>query len=608
MRGYGFIMVKLKETVTNTLDLLPPKGKRQLKIILIMGCAVALLDAFGIAAISPFIAVLISPEMIEENQLLLLTYEKIGFGTRDSFLIFLGIALMLILTASLMAKAWLVYLTNRLSYDTESYLSQKLLQSYLEQDYLWLINHNSTTLSKSILSEIDTVIKNILLPYLTIWSQGAIAIAVVIALIIIEPVVAALIGLVLIIIYFSLYRVMSSKLKELGDTRLAANQSRYSFVTQVLAGIKDVKANKLEGIYLRKFAMSANAFSRGYASSSMIAQIPRYVMEAFAFGGILLIALFNFNQGQSFTGIVPIIGAYMFAAYRLMPAMQQLYVAATQFTFGEAALKSIYNDFKMQPNEKINYKQLVSCNSKFTSKKLSLENVSFIYPNKKQAAIKDISICISKNEFIGIVGSSGSGKSTLIDIILGLLQPTAGAVLLDDQPLVANIQSQYRYEIGYVPQEAFLLDDTIEANIAYGAERKDIDSTRVQEVCKLVQLEEVIQNLPQKYQTVVGERAIRLSGGQKQRIGIARALYRRPKMLLLDEATSALDAETERKVLHEILKHNNASIVLATHNISILRDANKIFHLERGELVHAGSYNSHVEKNHQFTKILGRKL
>ena len=289
------------------------------------------------------------------------------------------------------------------------------------------------------------------------------------------------------------------------------------------------------------------------------------------------------KQSDSFVNALPIIGLYVFAGYRLMPAIQQIYVSFTRITFAIPSVEKLYEElknlkkFKAQQNEGI-----ISFN-----KSITLKNVYYNYPNSSRTALKNLNLNIPANSSIGLVGTTGSGKSTAVDIILGLLEPQKGSLEIDGQVINNKNLRSWQRSIGYVPQHIYLSDDTIEANIAFGLEPKHINKYLVEKSSKIANLHNFVTiELPKKYETTIGERGIRLSGGQRQRIGIARALYHNPKVLILDEATSALDNQTEEAVMDAINNiSNEITIILIAHRLNTVKDCDIIFKLENGKII-----------------------
>jgi ATP-binding cassette, subfamily B, bacterial PglK len=327
--------------------------------------------------------------------------------------------------------------------------------------------------------------------------------------------------------------------------------------------------------------------------------VPRFALEAIAFGGMLLLILYLMARSGSFAGALPIIALYAFAGYRLMPALQQIYDAFTQLRFAGPALDALHQDLSSLQAADAQHGPLSPL---LLTQAIELNQVSYRYPNAPHPALKGIDLTIPAHSTVGFVGATGSGKTTMVDVILGLLEPQEGHLSVDGLPITAAKRRQWQRAIGYVPQHIYLADDSVAANIAFGVNPKDIDPQAVERAAKIANLHEfVVNDLPQSYATTVGERGVRLSGGQRQRIGIARALYHNPQVLILDEATSALDNLTEQAVMEAVnnLGHD-ITIILIAHRLSTVRQCDQIYLLERGEVKAGGTYEELAASNQQF--------
>ena len=294
------------------------------------------------------------------------------------------------------------------------------------------------------------------------------------------------------------------------------------------------------------------------------------------------------NSG-GFNNALPVISLYVFAGYRLMPALQQIYYALTQITFVSPSLDKIYEDLKDLNKTNLSQDQTIQS----INESIDLKNINYNYPNAEKKILKNINLSIKAKTTTGIVGATGSGKTTTVDIILGLLEPQEGTLEVDGNVITNKNLRSWQSLIGYVPQHIYLADDTIAANIAFGKDLKDIDPQNIERTAKIANLHKfIIDELPKKYETIIGERGVRLSGGQRQRIGIARALYNNPKLLILDEGTSALDNYTEKAVMDAV---NNLpkemTIIIITHRLDTIKNCDVIFKLDKGKLIGQGTFD-----------------
>jgi len=590
------------DTIRKLLDLLSPAERKRAGVLIAMMLVMALLDMLGVASILPFIAVLANPALVETNPILSWVYQfstHLGVSSTDQFLLFLGFVVFALLVLTLAFKALTTYAQTRFALMREYSIGKRLVEGYLHQPYSWFLNRHSADLGKNILSEVHGVISGSLVPVMTLLAQIAVSLALLALLLVVDPWLTISVGLVLGVAYGGILVLMSGWLNTLGQARIQANQERYTVVSEAFGAAKEVKAGGLESTFIDRFAKPAETYAKGQATAQVIAQMPRFALEAIAFGGMLLVILYLMAQSGSFSAALPIVALYAFAGYRLMPALQQIYGSFTQLKYAGPALKALHTDLmSLNPIEPYG-KALEPLPLK---KCIELNNIVYQYPNANAPALNGINLSIPAHTTVGLVGSTGSGKTTTVDLILGLLEPQEGTLYIDGQVVNASNRRQWQKSIGYVPQHIYLADDTVSANIAFGLAPEIVNQQAVERAAKIANLHDfVIQNMPQCYSTMVGERGVRLSGGQRQRIGIARALYHNPSVLVLDEATSALDNITEQAVMDAV--HNlsqSITIILIAHRLTTVRECDQIFLLEKGTVKANGTFKQLVEKSDQF--------
>ena len=566
--------------------LLTPSERRQAYLLLLMILIMALLDMIGVASILPFMAVLTNPSLVETNLILNSIYKVsfiFGIENKQQFLFALGLLVFVLLVISLIFKAITTYVQVRFIQMREYTIGKRLVEGYLHQPYSWFLNRHSADLGKTILSEVVIVIGGCIFPLLDLISKGLVTIALITLLILADPKIALVVGFTLGSIYGCIFFFLRRFLKRIGKERLKNNQMRFTTVIEAFGASKEIKVAGLEQSYIKRFSIAAQNFAKYQALSQVIGQLPRFFLEAIAFGGVMLIILYLMSQTGGFIHSLPIISLYIFAGYRLMPAAQQIYTAFTQISFNSPSIDQLNKDIKNLKPFNLKEKQVALS----FNKKIVLNNVHYNYPNSSRTALKNINIEIPAKAKVGLVGTTGSGKTTTVDIILGLLEPQKGNLEVDGQIITKQNSRAWQQSIGYVPQQIYLADDTVAGNIAFGLDPKDINKEALEKATKIANLHEFVMNeLPDKYETTVGERGVRLSGGQRQRIGIARALYHNPQVLILDEATSALDYQTEQAVMDAM---NNISkditIILIAHRLNTVKNCDIVFKLEKGEVI-----------------------
>ncbi len=590
------------QNIKKFLFLLSSHERKRAGLLLFMMLIMALLDMIGVASILPFIAVLTNPSLIETNLILNKTFQVstiFGVENYQEFLFVLGVIVFATLVISIIFKALTTYAQVRFVQMREYSISKRLVEGYLRQSYSWFLNRNSTELGKTILSEVGQVIALGLRPMLEVIAKAMVTIALITLLIIADPKLAMTVSIFLGGTYSLIFYFIRKYINRIGNERLEKNESRFKTIGEAFGAVKEVKVGGLEQVYNKQFSDSALTFAHTQASAQVVTHLPRFILEAIAFGGILLIILFVMAQSGNFNDALPILSLYVFAGYRLMPALQQIYASCTAISFLSPSLNKLYSDLK---NNRIktsneNHDQGIL----FLNNTLKLKNIHYNYPNSSRAALKDVTLNIPAKSTVGLVGATGSGKTTTVDIILGLLEAQKGTLEVDGQIIKMQNSRSWQRSIGYVPQHIYLSDDTIEGNIAFGIEQKDINKEAVEKASKIANLHNfVIDELPHNYQTTVGERGVRLSGGQRQRIGIARALYHNPQLLILDEATSALDNETEEAVMDAVNNlSKNMTIILIAHRLNTVKNCDIIFKLDDGKLIDQGSFDEiiNIKKN-----------
>lgn len=555
--------------------------KRAIQLLIIM-ILMAFFEVLGVGSIMPFLSVLGNPEVIETNEYLAFLYSYFSFESKDTFLIFLGVFALVMLIISAIFRSLALYATARFSNMRRHSISRQLLSKYLHQPYSFFLSRNSSEISKTILSEVDIFIGQVMQPSLQLITYIVVTIALTSFLIAIDPILALILVALFGTFYSVTYLIIRKYLTKIGLELQKANEKRFKIVSETIGGIKDLKVLGRESVYLSSFDKPSENFSSYQATSATLSQVPQYIVEVLAFGSLLVMAMYTIVSNDADLGtMLPILGLYALGALKLKPAIQTIYSSISSLRFGQPALETILKDLQQKSEQEIS----ISNDFKRVTlqKELQLKNINFNYPNTTTLALTDISIDIEANSTVGIIGTTGAGKSTLVDIILGLLLPTSGEIRIDDEVLSSTNIRQWQNSIGYVPQSIFLADDTIASNIAFGVEKEQIDIDQVQRVSKMAQVHEFVTELKNGYNTIIGERGVRLSGGQRQRLGIARALYNNPELLVLDEATSALDNQTEAEVMKAIDNMSGSkTIIMIAHRLSTVEKCDKIIKLEKG--------------------------
>ena len=589
------------QTLKKFLFLLSPYERKNAGLLLIIIIIMALLDMIGVASILPFMAVLTNPDLIETNLILSKIFQFLnifGIENNQQFLFCLGVFVFILLVVSLAFKTFTAYAQIRFVYMLEYTIGKRLIEGYLHQPYSSFLSRNSSDIGKTVLSEVQKLIEIGLYPLMDLISKSIVVVAIITLLFLVDPKLALISGSTLGGAYWVIFYCVKKFASRIGKMRLENNQLRFKWIGEAFGATKQVKLGGLEKFYIKRFSDYTKDYAQSIASSHIIYQLPRFILEIIAFGGVMLMILYLMIQTGTFNNALPVVSLYVFAGYRLMPALQQIYGSLTQLTFVGPSLNKVHDDLKnLKPFNLNQFNDTLSFNQKIT-----LNNIYYKYPNSQRTVLRDINLSISAKSTIGFVGTTGSGKTTTIDIILGLLEAQKGTLEVDGKVITKKNLRAWQRSIGYVPQDIYLADDTVTANIAFGVESEDINQLAVEKASIIANLHEfVMKELPLQYQTMVGERGVRLSGGQRQRIGIARALYHDPKILILDEATSALDNQTEKAVMDAVNNlGKNITIILIAHRLSTVKNCDLIFILDKGQLKDKGTFEELIKVNNQF--------
>ena len=475
-------------------------------------------------------------------------------------------------------------------------LGRRLMSQYLYQPYSYFLDHNTSELSKNILAEVQQVLTQAIRPGMELMARGMVAGAILVFLFISAPMVALVVVVVLGGAYTLVFGLARRKLTRIGKLIRLYNKERFKYSGEAFGAIKDVKILGKEPLFEEQFAWSSKRFARQQANRQIITTLPRYIIEAIALGLVILLVVALTVSGGKMSEIIPLVSIYAYAGFRLMPALRILFKNAGTIRTSGPIIQALYDDIHNNADEvedsRIAAERLRESAERLPfNKEISLTDISFSYPSSPAPVLRDINISIKKNSTIAFIGSTGCGKTTLVDIILGLLK-AQGNISVDGAMVTEKNIRNWQLNFGYVPQQIFLADDTVSCNIAFGIKTEEIDFEAVKKAAKIAHLDEFIANdMPDGYDTLVGERGVRLSGGQRQRIGIARALYHDPSVLVLDEATSALDNTTEAAVMDAINElMGEKTIIMIAHRLTTVEKAENIYMLNRGRIMASGSY------------------
>lgn len=565
--------------------------------------AISCLEIAGIGAIFPLMVAMVDPDRIANLPVVSTIYSWLGPASQGHFVLLMAAGLLVLIVIKAIATTLSYRWQFRFAYDIQRALSTRLLKTYLLAPYSFHLNRNTADMLKNIQSEIPALANGVLIPSLQILGEVIVFLAVVLFLSVVSPTLTLMMALVISVTIPTVLRLTKAQAERHAAQRRSAVTNMYRAASSGLSGFKDIKVLGRQDTFVARYEENCRDYCQSNAHIMLMGQVPRLVMEVLMFLGLLAVLVYAvYTTGQTKTAL-PLLGLYAVAAARLLPSLNKIVGGVMQIRYFRGLLDMLPQIFgNIRQTE-----TALQVDSTFRlafNKEIRISNLSFAYPGAPTNSLTGISLTIPKGKAVAIIGPSGSGKTTLADVILGLLDEYQGVVQIDDTRLSnANVQAWQRC-VGYVPQSVYLADDTLLNNVAFGVPGKEIALASAQKAIDIAQLSEVVSHLPQKWDTVIGERGIKLSGGQRQRIGIARALYREPEVLLMDEATSALDGLTEREIAQEIeLLAGERTVIVIAHRLSTIRKCDIIFVLEGGRVTGAGSYNELANSNAYFRKV-----
>jgi ATP-binding cassette, subfamily B, bacterial PglK len=585
--------------------LLTPSERRHVYWLFGAMVGMGLIEVVGVASIMPFISVVSNPAVIHTNKWLQVIYLTLGFSSPNHFLVFLGTMFLLFLICGNTFSCFTIWQIILFTWMRNHSLGKRLLSRYLSQPYVFFLSRNTSELGKNILAEVGIVIAGIIRPAMEITAKSIVTLLLLLLLCIVDPIIALTMTIILCGSYSLIFLFVQKKLALIGKSRVEALTQAFKNANEAMGGIKELKILGREQFFLDQFSLHSKEMARTKAINQVIAQVPKYVLEAIAFGSIVIVILYLLALRWNTEQVVPLIALYAFAGYRMIPALQMIFAGITEVRFNLSALDVLYQDLQNEPAEQ----EVVPLPRKAVpplpfKEELRLRELSFTFPGMTEPVIRNLDLTIRANTTVGFVGATGSGKTTTMDLIMGLLTPQAGQITVDGVALNEANLSQWQRNLGYVSQHIFLSDNRVAANIAFGVPEEEIDFEAVKHAALLAHLHDFVVSLPDGYHTVVGERGVRLSGGQRQRIGIARALYHDPDILVLDEATSSLDGFTEKMVMDAI---NNLSrkktIIIVAHRLSTIEDCDVIFLMSQGKVIAQETYRELMRSSSQFRSM-----
>ena len=565
--------------------------KEQLKkcvLIVFMMIIGGVLESVGIGAILPLISIMQQPNYLDMHPQLAEYSALLGITNDVELIILAAVGLIVLyLVKNLYIALQLTY-QRKFVRDNQITYMKGLLAIYFQKDYLFHVTNNSATLLRNITTGGTLIFGNFLMSVLSLITEVVTAASIWIMLVFVDPFTAIIVAGVMGGMIYSILRGCRRYVEKQGKIQNKASAVYMNWINQGLGAIKETKVMGKEKFFLEEFEKSYSTFAVALNRFYLSQDIPRVVIEFLVITGLLLLIIFKLMLGYEPQEIVGLLGLLSLAAFRLMPSSNRIVGYGNAIKNHLPFFKEIYPDF-IEVKNGVNKNVLTSFDDNeediLLDREITIDNIVFRYPGGKENVLSGISFSIPKGSFVGIIGPSGAGKTTFVDILLGLLKPKSGTIKCDGFDIYQSIRG-WQKNLSYVPQDIYLIDASIKENIALGIKSDDIDEDRINEVLKMAELYDFVCQMPKGIETFVGERGVMLSGGQRQRIGIARALYRNPKILVLDEATSALDNHTEKSITDTILKlKGKITIISIAHRVSTLENCDFKVELNRGKAI-----------------------
>jgi ABC-type multidrug transport system fused ATPase/permease subunit len=566
-------------------ELLTPRQRRQLASVLALTIVGMLLELVGLGLVIPVVAVLTQPDVGSAYPMLAPVLHALGDPAPAQLVIIGMVALVAVHLVRVSFLGFLAWRQMVFAFEQQAEMSERLFATYLRQPYVFHLNRNSAHLIQNATGEVRLFTFSVTVPAMFLLTEASVIAAMAALLFVLEPVGATAVAVAFGAAAWLFQRAVRTAIEQRASARLHHEAQRLLHLQQGLGGVKDAKLLGREDEFLAEYRHHNDQSARVGRFQHTLQQFPRLWLELLAVAGLAALVVAMTMKGRDVAAIVPTLGVFAAAAFRVMPSINRLLAAVQSLRFAVPVVETLHDELIVHaapwtPQEPRRVP--------FTAS-VDLAEVTFTYPGAPAPALDGLSMTVRKGESVGFVGPSGSGKSTLVDLVLGLLTPDSGEVRVDGINIQTNLRG-WQDQLGYVPQSIYLTDDTLRRNIAFGLPADRIDDAAVGRAVKAAQLDAFVASLPAGLNTIVGERGVRLSGGQRQRIGIARALYHDPEVLVLDEATSALDVDTEQGVMQAVAAlHGVKTLLIVAHRLSTVAGCDRLYRLEGGRIVDVGA-------------------
>ena len=576
-------------------------------LILLTAC----MEVLSLFAIAPFMSILADYEVINKEGYISDLYNYLEFQSPKDFLFFFALFFLCILFISNLIHMVTIWIVSINSIKMGTTLGNRLFSFYLNQKWLFHVKSNSAQLINKIAQESDRITLGIIQPAMLINAKLAVSVFLIVAMIIYNPFVALIVGLILGISYVIIFLYVKNSVMRNGKIVSSTQEARYKLMSEGFGGIKEVLISGRQNFFTFNFKKNSNQWADAVGKNQAIGQLPRYIVELITFSIIVGFVIYLTSKGEenNFRTLFPVLSIYALGGLKLLPAFQSIFVYLTAIKANINAYENIKENLIEAKNQDLkprikDFKKSIEMN---LNNELVFKNVNFKYLHDKKKDsfnLVNLNFSIKKNETIGIVGRSGSGKSTIIDLIAGLILPDKGEILIDKKKVTEDNKFFWQKNISLVSQSIYLADSSIKENIAFGIPYNEIDNKKINETIEKSQISDFINQLPNGMDTIIGERGVQLSGGQRQRIGIARSLYYQSNLIIFDEATSSLDGLTEEAVIKSINNIQNIkTVVIVAHRLASVKNCHRIYFIDKGKIIDSGTFDELINKNESFRKM-----
>ena len=598
-----------------------PAQKKEILPIVFLFVVVSILDALGVGLVGPFMGLAVKPELIRSNSWLFIFYQHSGLGSTEQFIAVVGLAIIVVFYFKSLFYYQVQAYILRFCYAQQVNLRIRLLHTYLSLPYTFHLKVNSANVIQSVIGESANFTYSIAIPLLN--STANMFVLLVLLLLLAKTDLLATVSILgLLLVAITPFHYFRHKVASWGQEGLDANTEMIKIVNHVIGGLKEARVIGCESFFEAQLSGQTDRYSRAASRFHVFQQLPRIVIETLLITfivGFVSLSLIFIERSEN---LISVLGIFAIASIRLMPSASQLITSISVLRHNKPTLDKLYLDLiELEKPEALAYMKMSQgttldvlskeMSDSFSSSaeilsfsdKITIDSIGYRYPESSSNALSNISLVVKKGESVAIIGKSGAGKTTLVDVFLGLLIPQAGDIQVDGCSIYSSLRA-WQNSVGYIPQTIFLIDDTVERNIAFGIPDHQIDYCRLRKAIEVAQLSELIEQLPQGLQTTVGERGILLSGGQRQRIGIARALYYEREILVLDEATSALDNETENLITEALqLLGGIKTMIIIAHRLTTVEHCDQVYAMDRGRIIKQGTYKEIVLGEQSFDSV-----